>query len=506
MDALPRLTRELALSPPFQRRKDLAAPTPAMLDLPEKAVQFGTGALLRGFVDYFIDEANRRGQFNGRIVAIGSTGSGRDGQANEQDGLFTLVISGLDDGVPDEIRRVVASVSRALSARDNWAEVLECARNPGLELIFSNTTEVGIALDEDDTADRLPPRSFPGKLTAFLLARATAFDFDPARGVIIIPCELIENNGDRLGEIVATLARRWQLGESFMEWLDSSVRFCNTLVDRIVPGAPAPERLAELEGSLGYRDELVTTCETYRLFAIEGDRALEARLGFAGADPNILVVDSIGPYRLRKVRVLNGTHTILTPVALLAGCETVLEAVHHELVGPFVRRVMMEEIVPVVDAPAAAEFARETLDRFANPAVRHALIDITLHATAKMRVRIVPSILAYAERHGRAPESLAFGFAAYLLFMRGDVQQARRLAGLNVPVDDGSERLATEWRAAGGDHGALVRAVCSDAALWGTDLTAIPDFVESVTGHLATAAREGMAASLEAHLAAVRTA
>ena len=494
------------LSAELQRKRDLLVPTETMLGLPEKAVQFGTGALLRGFVDYFVDAANRQGQFNGRIVAIGSTGSGRDGRVNEQDGLFTLVISGIEDGTSREERRVISSVSRAISAQGDWAAVLQCARNPELELVFSNTTEVGIALDESDSPTMSPPRSFPGKLTAFLHARATTFDFDPARGLVVLPCELIEDNGARLREIVTTLATRWNLGAEFLDWLETSVTFCNTLVDRIVPGTPSPERLAALEQSLGYRDELATACEVYRLFAIEGDEALAARLGFAKADPGIVVTESIAPYRLRKVRLLNGTHTIMAPLALLAGCDTVLDAMRHEVVSRFIRRAMLEEIVPSLDVPSAASFARETLDRFANPSIRHALIDITLHATMKMRVRIVPTILASAERTGRVPESLAFGFAAYLLFMRGDIQQERRRAGLGVPADDGAERLAAAWKAAGSDHLALARAIGSDVSLWGTDLTAIPDFVESVAEHLGALERDGAVAALDAHLSAVSTA
>lgn len=500
---LPRLTRSLALLPEIQRKRDLLAPTEAMLDLPEKAIQFGTGALLRGFVDYFIDAANRNGQFNGRIVAIGSTGSGRDRPVNEQDGLFTLAISGIEDGAPREERRIIASVSRAISAQDDWAAVLECARNPELELVFSNTTEIGITLDESDSPTLSPPRSFPGKLTAFLHARATAFDFDPARGLVVVPCELIEDNGTRLREIVVTLAGRWEMGAQFLAWVDGSVKFCNTLVDRIVPGTPSPDRLAELERTLGYRDEMATACEVYRLFAIEGDETLAARLGFAKADAGIIVTRSIAPYRLRKVRLLNGTHTIMSPLALLSGCETVLDAMRHELVSRFIRRVMLEEIVPALDVPSAATFARETLDRFANPSIRHALIDITLHATTKMRVRIVPTIMASAERFGRVPESLAFGFAAYLLFMRGDIQRERRSAGLNVPADDGAERLAAVWKAAGSDLLALARNACSDATLWGTDLTAVPDFAESVAEHLAALERDGAAAALDGHLSAV---
>jgi tagaturonate reductase len=502
--AAPTLGRELLRSPAFRRRPDLLLPTPAMLDLPEKAVQFGTGAFLRGFVDYFLDEANRRGTFGGRVVAIGSTGSGRDAALNEQGGLYTLSIQGIEEGEPRQEHRVISSVSRALSAVDDWSEVLACAWNPTLQYIFSNTTEVGIVLDERDGPDLEPPRSFPGKLTRFLYERAGAFGNDPAKGVVVIPCELIEGNGDALRSIVLALADRWALGADFRRWIEAAVPFCNTLVDRIVPGIPTGEQLDRLRADLGYRDELLTTCEVYRLFAIQCDGRMRPRLSFADADPGVVTTADIGPYRERKVRLLNGTHTIMVPLALLMGLETVREAVSDDLVGRFARRVMLDEIVPSLDVPGAAEFAREVLDRFANPYIRHALFDITLQGTMKMRVRVVPSILGYAARTGRVPPSLAFGFAAYLLFMRGDLQDERRQAGLPVPRDEHADRLRALWapllEADDASLGALVRGVCADEALWGADLTAVPGFAEAVTHQLARMERSGVAAALEAHL------
>lgn len=503
--ALPTLDRALALSPAFQARADLVPPVPATLDLPERVVQFGTGALLRGFVEYFLDAANRQGSFDGRVVMVGSTGSGRDAVLNEQDGLYTLVVRGVEGGEVRDERRVIASVSRALSARDEWGEVLACARSPEVELVFSNTTEVGIALDEGDSADLEPPRSFPGKLTRFLYERARAFDHDPARGVVVIPCELIEDNGDRLREIVLALAERWALGDRFRAWVEAAVPFCNTLVDRIVPGTPDAGTLAGLREELGYRDDLLTSSEVYRLFAIQGDDALRARLRFADADPGIVVTPDVRPYRERKVRLLNGSHTITVPAALLCGCETVLEAVEHEQVGALLRRVMLEEIVPFLDAPGAEAFAREVLDRFANPFIRHALIDISLQQTMKMRVRVVPSILRYAGRNGRAPASLAFGFAAYLLLMRGELQERRRAAGLPVPADDQGARVRAYWTVHPDSIHRLVREVCSDETLWGADLAGVPGFAEAVALHLARMDQEGGPAALEAHLEALST-
>jgi tagaturonate reductase len=509
VSALPLLGRELLRLPSFAERTDVGIPDAALLDLPEKVVQFGTGAFLRGFVDYFIDAANRQGMFNGRIVAVASTtdGGGREQLLTEQAGLYTLVIRGIDSGRPVKEVRVVSSVSRALSARDAWHDVLALARSPELRLVVSNTTEIGITLDEGDELDFAPPRSFPGKLTRFLLERARAVDFDARGGVIVLPCELIEANGDRLRETVLALAARWKLEDEFSSWIEAAVRFCNTLVDRIVPGAPPPDDAARLQQALGYRDALITTCEAYSLFAIQGGDALRAQLGFADANPAVIVTDDVAPYSERKVRLLNGIHTIMVPVALLCGCETVQEALEHELVGRFVRRVLLEEILPTVSAPGADAFACDALDRFANPYVRHALFDISLHGTMKLRVRVVPSIRRAAERGQgwEVPQSLAFGFAAYLRFMRGDLHAARHAAGLPVPRDDLGQRVAALWSVGPNDQPAalarLVRAACSDQTTWREDLTTIPNFADAVTAHLTRIVRDGPQSALGALLA-----
>ncbi|MFL5562069.1 MAG: tagaturonate reductase [Gemmatimonadaceae bacterium] len=510
MAALPRLDRQLLRTPGLRARAGVVVPDATLLDMPERVVQFGTGAFLRGFIDFFIDEANRRGEFNGRIVAVGSTGSGRDSRINDQDGLYTLSSRGIVDGELQVEHRIIGSVSRALSAQSDWSAVLECARNPELRLVVSNTTEVGITLDDRDSdPEAAPPRSFPGKLARFLFERARTFDFDAAKGVIVIPCELIEDNGDRLRDIVLTLATRWNLDARFARWIDESAGFCNTLVDRIVPGAPAADEAAALATTLGYDDAMLTTAEAYRLFAIErpansGDFA--ARIGFAGADPGIIVADDIAPYRLRKVRLLNGTHTIAVSLALLARCQTVREALEHEAVGRFIRRALLDEIVPSVEVPGAAQFARDVLDRFANPYIRHALIDITLQGTMKMRVRVVPSIIELAERTGRTPVSLAFGFAAFLHFMRGETHEARRAAGERVPPDDHAGEIRAHWRDCDDSPSAIARvadAICGDVGLWGTDLRTVPGFADVVSEDLIRIQRDGVVAALDAHLAEV---
>jgi tagaturonate reductase len=502
VSARPMLSRELVGSRAIQRgAPSLELPREEVLALPERALQFGTGALLRGLVDFFIDEANARGQFGGRIVMVGSTGSGRDRRLNEQDGLYTLVVQGLVDGAPRRDCRVIASVSRALAATSEWDAVLRAADSPAVDLIFSNTTEVGIALDEADASARVTnesPRSFPAKLARVLLHRARHFAYDPARAPLVIPCELIEDNGDRLRAIVTTLAERWALEPRFMAWLDRVV-FCNTLVDRIVPGAPSGEQARELDETLGYEDAMLTVCEPYRLFAIQGDDALRARLGFADADPGIIVSEDIAPYRERKVRLLNGAHTSFVSLALLAGCTTVREAVEHPVISAFLRTVLFDEIVPSVSVPGATEFAREVVTRFANPYLHHALWDITLQGTTKFRVRLVPTILSYARRTGQAPRALALGFAGYLAFQRGELHEERRGAGATVPPDAAGDAVRARWTSASdGDLTGFVRQVCGAADLWGADLSAVPGFVDTVSDHLSRIRQEGAVAAMTA--------
>lgn len=508
--SLPRLSP--ALLPALRRRDNLLVPAPEALDLPERVVQFGTGALLRGFVEAFLEHANRQGAFGGRVVAVSQTGSGRSDALNAQGGLYTLRVEGLEDGRPVERTAVVAAVSRVLSARDDWDAVLALARRPEIGFVVSNTTEVGIQWDEEDDPSAAPPRSFPARLAAFLRARAEAFDFDVAAGVVVLPCELIEDNGDALRALVGRWAERGGFGARFTAWLDAACAFPNTLVDRIVPGAPSPERRAALEAHLGYTDPMLTTCEPYRLWAIEGDEALRARLPFAAADagePGIVVVPDVAPYRLRKVRILNGAHTLLAPVALACGLETVREAVLHETVGTYLRRVVCGELVPAVEAEPGVEagsattFARAVLERFANPFIRHELRAITLQHTMKLGVRVAPTVARYTARYGRPPQGIAFGFAAYFLMQRA-------AAGLDgdafdhvVPLeDDHAEPVRAAWRIAPpGDVRAVVEPLLRRVDLWGQDLTAVPGFAEAVVLHLAHALADGLPAALDALLA-----
>ncbi len=479
-------------------------PTNAMLALPERVVQFGTGAFLRGFVDSFIDDANRRGTFAGRVVAVGSTGSGRDRAFAAQDGLYTLVSAGEQAGLVISERRIVGAVSRALSAATEWDAVLELARDARITLVFSNTTEAGIALDDRDHTAFVPPHSFPAKLTDFLAARATSVAYAHA-GLTVIPCELVEHNGDRLRALVREQAVRWALGPRFLRWLDDSVQFCNTLVDRIVPGTPAQPEHDALCAELGYQDDLLTVAEPYALFVIEGDDALAARLGFARGAAQIQVVANIRPYRERKVRLLNGTHTAMAALGLLGDIATVRDAMNTPALATLLHRLVQNEIAPVLDVPDATEFAEDVLQRFRNPYVQHRLLDIAMQGTLKFRVRLVPVLRRHSQMAPEAvPPVLTLAFAAQVLGAH-PVERARRLAVHGtLPTDALGDVVHAHWlRHEGGALPAFVEAVVGDDTLWEGELRVTPTLVDALAAQIASLQRDGVhvaiARVLQAH-------
>lgn len=518
--SLPVLSKNLVCSEPRSIPHDVSLPDPDAFGHPERILQFGTGALLRGFVDAFIAKAHQQGVFDGRVVAVSQTGSGRGRTLNAQDGCYTLLEQGLDDGTPTEHISVVATVSRALSAQDDWEAVLALARSEELRLVVSNTTEVGIRWDDEDDPTATPPHSFPAKLAACLYVRANTFNYAQDAGLVVLPCELIEDNGDALRRLVLRWAARAGWDKAFARWVRTACTFPNTLVDRIVPGTPNPERLRTLQTALGYEDALLTTSELYRLWAIEADEDLAARIGFTAADagePGIVLTPDIRPYRLRKVRILNGAHSLTVPLAL--GCEltTVQETVDDEAVGAFLRHLVFSEIVPTVAkeprmAPGSAErFADAVLERFANPFIRHELQSITLQQTMKLSVRATPTIVQYAAQHGAPPKAAALGMAAYLLMQRtasGRDGRAGPFVRMPPPLrDDRAEAVREAWRALEHtDDDALhtfTASVLGQQALWTANLAAVPGFAEAVVRHLARALQHGLPAALDAFLATV---
>ncbi|HVX50804.1 MAG TPA: tagaturonate reductase, partial [Chitinophagaceae bacterium] len=345
--------------------------------LPEKVLQFGTGVLLRGLCDYYIDKANKQHVFNGRIVVVKSTDSSGADEFAAQDNLYTHFIRGIEDGVTVDDTVINASISRVLSAKEQWPQILACAANPDMKLIISNTTEIGISYLDEDITTGSAPQSFPGKLLAFLYARYKTFSGSAESGMVVIPTELIVNNADKLKEIVIALASYNRLGEAFVEWVDNANYFCNSLVDRIVPGKLPPAEKRQAEEALAYTDELMLMSEVYSLWAIESakEKVLQT-LSFSTVDKGVVLAPDITRYRELKLRLLNGPHTLCCGLAVLCGFETVKDAMQDETFYKYVHDLMMKEIAPalsngVVSLEEAKLYAQEVLYRFRNPFLQH---------------------------------------------------------------------------------------------------------------------------------------
>jgi tagaturonate reductase len=473
--------------------RKIETPTSTYFNLPEKVLQFGTGVLLRGLPDYFIDKANKQGVFNGRIVVVKSTDSNGADAFDTQNGLYTHVIRGIDKGVQVDEVVLNASISRVVSAKKDWNAILEVAKNPELSLIISNTTEVGITLDTTDSIHNTPPSSFPGKLLAVLYHRFKTFGNDSSKGLVIVPTELIPNNGDKLASIIVELAHLNKLEFEFLDWLEQHNHFCNSLVDRIVPGKLPADKYQSLVQEIGYDDELAIMSEVYSLWAIQANHPKVAEvLSFSSIDNGVVVAPDIERFRELKLRLLNGSHTFTCGMAHLLGFETVVQAMNNPHFFEFISELMREEIarsltVENISLDAALDFADAVLDRYKNPFIEHKWLSITMQYSSKMTMRNVPLILKYVERFNKVPQKMAFGFAAYLSFMQvslgenGKYQGTRNGKTYEVN-DDKSPILAEAWAAHQGQD--LVRAVSSNQNLWGTDLTQIPGWVETVAAFL----------------------
>jgi tagaturonate reductase len=476
-------------------------PDQALFDLPEKVLQFGTGVLLRGLPDYFIDKANKQGIFNGRVVLVKSTDGGDASAFEKQDGLYTICVRGVEDGNKQEENIVCSAVSRVLSAKSEWNKVLECAHNPQMKIIISNTTEVGIELVQDNIK-RHPPVSFPGKLLAFLYERFKAFAGSSQSGMVIVPTELIVDNGKKLESIVTELAYLNGLEESFIDWLENSNKFCSSLVDRIVPGKPDAAQKATIENEIGYSDDLLIMTEVYRLWAIEGDAEIAEVLSFAKADKEgVVITPDINLFRELKLRLLNGTHTLSCGVAFLSGFTTVKEATDDEQMAGYMSNVMQDEIanaIPYKTTPAqTTEFSVKCLDRFRNPFIEHQWIAITAQYSSKMKLRVLPVLKQYYTLHNAVPENIALGFAAYIYFMKAvkeeDGKYFGMLNGNYYPVNDAKAVVFYEkWQTT--PTALMAVSVLRDVTLWDTDLSALPGFADAVEEKLNEIDETGMAA------------
>ena len=383
----------------------------------ERVMQFGEGNFLRGFVDWMFDRLNKENDGDFGIVVVQPLPDGMVERLNKQDGLYSLYLRGLLNGEKTEEKRVVDCITRGINPYENTDEFFECAKNPDLRYIVSNTTEAGIEYKPNQSKDDFAGTTFPGRLTMFMKAR-----FDAGLpGFVLLPCELIDKNGDNLKECVLKYAADWNYGDDFVKWINEENYFTNTLVDRIVTGYPR-DNANEMEKEYGYLDNMIDTAEIFHLWVIEGDKKYSEELPFDKIGLNVLWTDDVTPYKKRKVRILNGTHTMMVLAARLAGLETVREAMDDKDVFEFAFKGIFEEIIPTLDLPKneLEQFANDVIERFKNPFIKHYLLSIALNSVSKFKVRVLPSITEYIKRYGKEPERLVFSLAALIMFYRTD--------------------------------------------------------------------------------------
>jgi tagaturonate reductase len=473
---------------PFINSQTVELPQEAILILPEKVLQFGTGVLLRALPDYYIDQANKKLEFNGRIVVVKSTSKENVSSFSEQDGLYTMLIRGIEEGKKVNRKIINASISRVLTASEHWNEILLVAISNDLKIIISNTTEVGISFVKESIF-MTPPSSFPAKLLAVLWKRYKQFEGDMEMGLVIIPTELVSENGKLLKSILNELALFNQLEVGFINWLNAANDFCNSLVDRIVPGKLAKDKKLMEESLLGYQDDLMILCEPYSLWAIESThkKTIET-LSFTISNPTVKVVPNINSYKELKLRLLNGTHSFSCALAILCGYDTVVEAMQVDHFRRFVRRLMMEEIKPLVISESINEqsaqiFAEQVIDRFSNEFIEHKWINISVQYTSKMTIRNVPLLLKNNALQRSIPQCMLMGFSAYLLFMKTEKNQEnlffKTVGNQQYQVTDEKAALLYHYWFGKNTFDA-VSAILSDTAIWGSNLNNIIGFCDKI--------------------------
>lgn len=444
--------------------------------LPIKVVQFGEGNFLRAFVDFVIDKLNKEANFNAGVAVIQPLAGGLVDMLNEQDGLYNLFMKGVKQGEEIQEQRTISCIQKGINPYNNYDEYLKLAEEESLEFIISNTTEAGIAYDETDTLEGMPHKSFPAKLTALLYRRFIHFNGDSAKGLTIIPCELINYNADTLKKIILQYAELWELEADFVNWINNSNSFHNTLVDRIVPGYPKDD-IDAYQSKLDFEDKLIVSAEVFLLWVIEGGDKLKSKIPFDQIDENILVVEDMQPYRTRKVRILNGAHTTMVPFSILFGNETVKETVDHEFTGAFVKDAIFKEIIPTLSLPEEElkTFAEEVLDRFRNPFIKHQLASIALNSISKFKVRVLPSLLAFQKDCNRLPLHLTFAFACLIRFYRGEWNNH------TLPIND-DDAIVAELKRIWESHSyqEISAQTLKNEKFWDQDLTQIPELKEQV--------------------------
>ena len=455
----------------------------------EKVIQFGEGNFLRAFIEWIIWKTNQKTDFNGSVVVVQPIEKGMVSWLNEQDGLYHLNLQGLQDGKPVDSVDLIDVISRGLNPYEDFGSYLALAEQPEIRFVISNTTEAGIAFDPACKLDDKPASSYPGKLTQLLYHRYQHFNGDIKKGLIIFPCELIFENGKHLKECIRKYIDLWNLGPDFSAWFEGACGVYSTLVDRIVPGYPR-DTAAQLCERAGYDDHLLDKAEIFHLWVIEAPKEVAAEFPADKAGLHVLFVPSEAPYHERKVTLLNGPHTVLSPVGYLSGLNTVKECCEDPEVGKFVHKVMYDELLPTLNLPKEelVKFANDVMERFRNPFVKHFVTSIMLNSFPKFKTRDLPGLKTYLERKGELPKGLVLGLAGICTYYKGGKRGDDEI----VPQDDEKiiGLLKDLW--ATGDVRKVASGVLADTFIWGEDLNAIPGLTDLLSADLALIQAKGM--------------
>lgn len=462
---------------------------------PERIIQFGEGNFLRAFVDWIVFNMNNKADFNSSVVIVQPLANGMIDMLNDQDGLYHLNLQGLDKGQPVDSIELIDVVSRCLNPYSQFQDYLKLAENPDMRFVISNTTEAGIAFDESCKLDDAPASSFPGKLTQLLYHRFKTFDGAMDKGLIMLPCELIFHNGTELKKCIEQYIAFWNLGEEFAQWFEKACGVYCTLVDRIVPGYPR-DTINEILEKVQLEDKMVVKAEIFHLWVIEAPESVAKEFPADKAGLNVLFVPSEKPYHDRKVTLLNGPHTVMSPVAYLSGIDTVSEGLKDDVIAKFVDKVMFKELLETLDLPKAEleKFGADVLDRFKNPFVKHFYTSIMLNSFPKFKTRDLPGLKIYLERQGKLPVGLVLGLAGIITYYKGGKRGDVEI----VPNDDKAitDLLTELWST--GDVAKVAQGVLAADFIWGEDLNLVEGLTAKIVENLTSIQEKGMYETVKA--------
>ncbi|MDA3852663.1 MAG: tagaturonate reductase [Bacteroidales bacterium] len=464
---------------------------------PERILQFGEGNFLRAFVDWMVKRMNQKCDFDSGVVIVQPIEHGMADMINKQEGLYHLILQGIDKGKPIREIELIDSVSRAINPYADYADYKQLVLSPDLRFVISNTTEAGIAWDESDTLEQEPQKSFPGKMTALLYERFKAFDGADDKGLIIICCELIDRNADFLKKYVLQHAEQWNLEEGFVQWVNTACAFCNTLVDRIVPGFPK-DNIKAIQQEIGYEDNLVVVGEYFHLWVIEAPQWVEDEFPAIKAGLNVQFVDDMTRFRDQKVRVLNGAHTGTFALSLLYGVETVKEAIEHEKIGAFMHQMLGQEILKTIagDEAELEVFVEKILERFYNPYVRHEWKSIALNSMSKWQTRNLCSLIDYVEKEKDLPSCLVFSLATLSVYYRGEYKGETIVLQDDQASIDFMKKVWANFDL-NKDYSVLATAILAYEELWGRDLNQLNGLSEKLAQFIESILTEGVEKTLD---------